>query len=300
MWIRCWNRCAPIRVSPTSCAVSDYLTPPKSGKGTKPSLRAPAFIAACALPAVAAAQVPQVEEAPPSEFAIYGRLNDSYERISVTGRGATWNVVDNASLLGFRGNRNLGQGLTAFFQLENRIRLDTGDTFWASRGSYVGMQGPYGLGRAGRFAGPIFRRIYEYISLHNNAAGSSADVFLAGTVTGNQGPPINNGVWYTSPNFHGVRLEAAYALLSETALPGMAQPRHLGLVATYDTAPLHIALARADTRRTSDLGDGTPSQDISHTVGGLYRMPRVVVGGLVEHALSRRLSGDARRTYVRV
>ena len=173
----------------------DYLRPLKSGKGIKPKLRAALLIVASALPALAAAQVPQVEEALPSELTIYGRLNDSIERIGVTGRRAIWNLVDNASLLGFRGSRNLGQGLTAFFQVESRIRLDTGDTFLASRGSYIGMQGAYGAGRAGRFAGPIFRRIYEYISLHNNAAGSSADVLMAGTVTGNQGPPMNNGVW---------------------------------------------------------------------------------------------------------
>jgi predicted porin len=280
--------------------VLDYLRPPKSGKGIKPSLRGALLVAACALPALVLAQVPQVEEAAPSEFTIYGRLNASYERISVTGRGPTWNVVDNASLLGFRGTRSLGERLSAFFQIENRIRLDTGETFWASRASYVGIQGPYGLGRAGRFAGPVFRRLYEYISLHNNAAGSSADVFLAGTVTGNQGPPMNNGVWYTSPNFRGLRFDAAYALLSETPLPGMQQPRHLGLVAAYDTAPLHIAVARADTRRTSDVGDGTSSQDVAYTIGGLYRMPLVVVGGLFERAQSRRLTDEARRSYVRV
>ena len=278
----------------------DYLRPLKSGKGIKPRLRAALLIVASALPALAAGQVPQVEEALPSELTIYGRLNDSIERIGVTGRRTIWNLVDNASLLGFRGSRNLGQGLTAFFQVESRIRLDTGDTFLASRGSYIGMQGAYGAGRAGRFAGPVFRRIYEYISLHNNAAGSSADVLMAGTVTGNQGPPMNNGVWYTSPNFGGLRVETAYALLNEAPLPGMPQPRHVGLVATYDTAPLHIAAARADTRYTSDLGNATPSQDIAHTIGVLYRMPRLVVGGLFERAQSRLLRDEAQRSYLRL
>lgn len=273
----------------------DYLRPPKSRKRIKRDAGAALLLIACASPVLGAEQDQQDA---PSKFAIYARLNASYERFSVTDRGGTWNVVDNASLLGFRDSRDVGDGLTAFFQIETRIRVDTGETFWASRGSYVGLQGAYGTGRLGRVAGPVFRRLYEYISLHNNAAGSSADAFIAGTVTGNQGI-MNNAFWYTSPDFGAVRLHATYALLGETPLPGMAQPRHVGLVGEYDTESLHFAVARADTRRTSDLGDGTPSQDIAYTVGGLYRMPWIVVGGLVERAHSRLLSDEARRGYVR-
>src|SRR5258708_33402305 len=118
-------------------------------------LLAAAVASACALPAVALAQVP-------SWIQIYGRANVSYERITTKNSTNTaplpagqpnqsnWDLVDNSSRIGFRGNKDLGDGLTGLFQMESRGRLDQGNGNLTGRDSYRGLAGGLGTGRLGR------------------------------------------------------------------------------------------------------------------------------------------------------
>ena len=252
---------------------------------------------ACALPARLSAQAD--EEELPSVFEIYGRVNITLERIGVDGRPSDYEVVDNTSRLGLRGGKDLGRGLRALFQIESRVRLDTGGAALASRQSYAGLQGEFGTVRLGRWNGPVYRFMYEYISLHNHNSGNSADAFVARAVRGNQ-EVMDNLIWYTSPNLGPVTAHVAYSLLREEPRPGMSQPRNVGLVVAYDEGPMHLAASHADTRNTSNLGGVTPNQDQATTIRGLYRMRAVVVGALFERATSRLLADEASRKYFRV
>src|SRR5947208_16801071 len=105
-------------------------------------LLAAAVASACALPAAALAQVP-------SWIQIYGRANVSYERITTENSSNTaaqpnqsnWDLVDNTSRKGIRGNRDQGGGLTGLFQADARVRLaNSGDTL-SPRDSYAGSAG---------------------------------------------------------------------------------------------------------------------------------------------------------------
>src|SRR6266571_1692438 len=198
-------------------------------------LLAAAVASACALPAVALAQVP-------SWIQIYGRANVSYERITTSNSSNTgtqpnqsnWDLVDNNSRIGFRGNKDLGGGLTGLFQMESRVRLDQGFGELTSRDSYAGLAGGFGTVRLGRTIGPVYYATYDYISMHNHDTGTSSDALLAPTVVGNQGvitaPFMNNTVWYTSPKIGGAfTVDVAYSLLGEARVVG-EQPRYLGLV----------------------------------------------------------------------
>src|SRR5204863_7250086 len=127
-------------------------------------LLATAVASACALPAAALAQVP-------SWIQIYGRANVSYERITTENSSNTtaqpnqsnWDLVDNSSRIGVRGNKDLGGGLTGLFQLESRVRLNTGDNaFLTSRDSYAGLSGGFGTVRLGRTIGPVYYATYDY------------------------------------------------------------------------------------------------------------------------------------------
>ena len=82
----------------------------------------------------------------------------------------------------------------------------------------------------------MYYATYDYISMHNHDTGTSSDALLAGTVVGNQGF-MNNTLWYTSPKFGGVTIDFAFSLLGEERIdPSMDQPRHIGLVGSYDAA----------------------------------------------------------------
>jgi predicted porin len=250
--------------------------------------------AACALPATALAQFP-------AELQIYGRANVSYERITVDGAETNWEAVDNSSRIGIRGKRDLGDGMSGFFQVESRVRLDSGGDALSTRDSYIGLQGAFGTARVGRTIGPVYYATYDYISNHNHDTGNSSDVLLAPTVFGNQGF-MNNTVWYSSPKMGAFSVDAAFSRLAETRVAaGMSQPSHLGIVGAYDQGPLHVAVSHAETKNTADLGGGTPNKDTATTIGGLYNFGgRYIVGALFESAKSELAGGDAKRNYFRV
>ena len=80
-----------------------------------------------------------------SSVTIYGRLNESVERVK-DGSTSTTQLVDNSSRIGFKGTEDLGGGLKAFFLIEHGFSADTGRasaTFWG-RESNVGVEGSFG------------------------------------------------------------------------------------------------------------------------------------------------------------
>jgi len=263
-------------------------------------LLATSVASACALPAVALAQVP-------SWIQIYGRANVTYERITTSNSSNTalqpnqsnWDLVDNSSRIGVRGNKDLGGGLTGLFQMESRVRLDQGFGELTSRDSYAGLAGGFGTVRLGRTIGPVYYATYDYISMHNHDTGTSSDALLAPTIFGNRGF-MNNTVWYTSPKFGAFTVDVAHSLLGVQRVAG-DQPRYLGLVGSYDQGPLHLAASYANTKNSDPLSATVGNDDKAYTLGGLYDFKTFVVGALIENSKSKTLAGgDASRNYVRV
>jgi predicted porin len=275
------------------------------------TLLATAVASACAVPALAQAQTQVLPG-----LTIYGRANVSYEQITTKNSSNTalqpnesnWDLVDNSSRVGFRGRKELTPGLFGHFQIESRVRLDSGGTqdtaFLSSRDSYAGLEGGWGNIRFGRTIGPVYYATYDYISMHNHDTGTSADALLAPTIFGNQGF-MNDTLWYTSPKLAGAfTVDLVHSLLGATRDdPSLSQPRYLGLVGAYDRGPLHAAVSYAQTKNQDlDGGPGaTANDDKAYTIGGLYDFKTFVLGALFERAESKLLSGgDVSRNYFRV
>lgn len=271
------------------------------------TLLAASVASAFAMPAMA--QVPQI----PEGLQFYGRVNVSVERLTTDNSSNTavqpnntnYELVDNSSRFGIRYKKELVPGTSAIFQIESRVKLDdgAGSTF-SSRDSYAGFQGDsYGTIRLGRTIGPVYYATYDYISMHNHDTGTSSDALLAGTVVGNQGF-MNNTIWYTSPKFGGFTIDFAFSLLGERRVdPSVEQPRHIGLVGSYDAGPLHLALSYANTKNDSDLDPGAgvvASDSTAITVGGAYDFKFMVLGALWEQAETDFLGGSADRDYFRI
>jgi predicted porin len=270
----------------------------------KRKLLAAAIASACATPVMA--QIPD-------GLQIYGRVNVSVERLTTENSSNTavqpnqsnYEMVDNSSRIGFRYKKELVPGTSAIFQIESRVKLDdgTGSTF-SSRDSYAGFQGDsYGTIRLGRTIGPVYYATYDYISMHNHDTGTSSDALLAGTVVGNQGF-MNNTIWYTSPKFGGFTIDFAFSLLGERRIDqSVEQPRHVGLVGSYDAGPLHLALSYANTKNDSDIDPGAgivASDATAYTIGGAYDFKFMVLGALYEKAKRDILGGDVDSDYWRV
>jgi predicted porin len=260
----------------------------------KRKLLAAAVASVCATPAVA--QVPP-------EIQIYGRVNVSAERIETDNSSdpavpnqSNYELVDNSSRIGIRGNKELTRGLKVIFQVESRVRLDSGGDVLSSRDSFAGLQGGFGTFRAGRTIGPVYYATYDYISMHNHDTGTSSDALLHPTVVGFQGF-MNNTLWYTSPKFGPITIDAAFSLLGEERVPGQSQPRHLGLVASYDTGPLHAALSYANTENHPAIAPGDAT---AWTIGGAYDFKSFVIGALWEMAATDTGGSSVDSDYWRV
>jgi predicted porin len=249
----------------------------------------------------------------PDGLQIYGRVNVTAERITVDDSSNTavqpnqsnYELVDNSSRIGLRYKKELVPGNSILFQIESRVNLTDGGDVLSSRDSYIGLAGDsWGTIRLGRTIGPVYYATYDYISMHNHDTGTSSDALLAGTVVGNQGF-MNNTIWYTSPKFGGVTIDFAFSLLGEERVdPGMDQPRHLGLVASYDAGPLHLALSYANTENDADLdpaaGSNTASSATAWTFGGAYDFKFMVLGALWEMAERDVLGGSVDSDYWRI
>lgn len=269
---------------------------------------AASVVSAFAMPAMA--QAPQI----PEGLQFYGRVNVSAERITTDNSSNTavqpnqsnYEFVDNSSRIGLRYKRELVPGTSAIFQIESRVKLDdgAGSTF-SSRDSYAGLQGDsYGTLRLGRTIGPVYYATYDYISMHNHDTGTSSDALLHPTVVGNQGF-MNNTFWYTSPKFGGVTIDFAFSLLGEQRIDQSAdQPRHIGLVGSYDAGPLHAAVSYANTKNDADLDPGAgvvASNATAWTIGAAYDFKFMVLGALWETAESDIFGGgSADRDYFRI
>ncbi len=111
---------------------------------------------------------------------------------------ATWAVNDNTSRIGLKGKEDLGNGVTAIWQVENRVHVDgsgANDGF-GTRDTFVGLQGDFGKLRLGRLS-DYANLDMEYIDpgAYSSVAGQVYSTRLDGR--------INNALRYDSPNFGG-------------------------------------------------------------------------------------------------
>ena len=154
-----------------------------------------------------------------------------------------WTMAQsNGSRLGFRGNEDLGGGLSAQFQIEHRYTPDDGaanSVFWAGR-SYVQLSSA-SAGRVylGRDYTPAFWPAVKSDPFGWDGVGQLGTLQWAGyTAPGNPngGVRSSNSIGYKSPNMGGLTAQAAIGL-SETSGVG----RNNGANVEYGGGPLYLA-----------------------------------------------------------
>lgn len=168
----------------------------------------------------------------PKGFTIYG-IADAGVEIADYGQGTRARVqsgLGSASRLGFKGERNFGDDLAAYFQLEAGISIDNGQNTGHSsnisnpgqgvasssapnttgvaifsRNTFVGLRGKFGDVRFGRDYAPIY------------SITSASDPFTIGGATAFRlwssaaVSRFDNGVFYASPNVGGFQGNLAYS-----------------------------------------------------------------------------------------
>ncbi|NMF87396.1 porin [Aromatoleum petrolei] len=267
---------------------------------------------AIALAAIGVAGAAQAQ----SNVTIYGRVNTSVEQTKVQGEDSATQVVNNASRFGFRGTEDLGNGLSALFQIETGFASDTGAGDFASRDSFVGLKGNLGTVKLGFITSPLYYATHDYLGMHNHDTGFSSDAFLWVPAYDPEKFFVRNSVTYASPTFGGgFTFEAQYAALNEQvadiggndANARNDNPSHYSATLSYDNGPLHVGFGYAQTNRFYNFDDGK-SKDSALVLAGVYDFKTVVVGLLAEHNKSDNgglqaitgLTGDHDRNHYRV
>ena len=161
--------------------------------------------------AVAIAALPMAAMA---DVQIYGQLEASVEAGNTFGYGDVFNtntrVDDTGSKIGFKGTEDLGNGLKAIWQVEQKLSIDgtdvNGDNTWATRDTFVGLQGDWGkvrLGKLSTFQNDSMERFdpWTYGVGVNGMSYTSANL-LDGRV--------NNAVRYDTPNLNGFKASVLY------------------------------------------------------------------------------------------
>jgi predicted porin len=158
---------------------------------------------------------------------------------SANGTSKAWiEKQSNGSRLGFRGNEDLGGGLSAQFQIEHRFTPDDGaanSTFWQGR-SYVQLSSAT-AGRVylGRDYSPAFWPAVKSDPFGWDGVGQMGSDMWAGYLT-NSGVRVPNTVGYKSPNLSGFTAQAAVGLGEGVT------PRASGFNGEYAAGPIYAAM----------------------------------------------------------
>src|SRR5690554_193086 len=155
-------------------------------------------------------------------------------------RGVQSGIIS-ASRIGFKGSEDLGNGLTAKFQLEYGINADVGGGPTGARQSWVGLEGGFGFVGLGRQYSPGHNNAAQMTNFMNSsqfdplsvlAGAAGATIRVAGSGR------IDNSINYKSKSFGGLKFEALYGFGEQNQDNDRSEGDVLGLGALYKNGPI--------------------------------------------------------------
>ncbi|MEO5699826.1 MAG: porin [Casimicrobiaceae bacterium] len=221
-----------------------------------------------ALALASAAAVPAMSHAQSSNVTLYGRFYPELVVGRATGGTAPgtplatmsnaagspsdsptiYSVQANNSRLGVKGKERITSTLTAIFQLESRIDVDTGGSPLASRDTFVGLESEvWGTVKLG-FFDTVYKELGDNISLLGVASGnfvSNSTVLSKSPLNTSSSASFHlrrsNSVEYETPDFRGLS-----ALIQYSPDEAKTNQRNAYLVSTgvkYEHGPLTASVA---------------------------------------------------------
>jgi len=229
---------------------------------------------------------------------VYGRANVEYGYAD-TGTGKPNTDIfqtPGGSAVGFKGQEQLGGGLSAWFQCESSadVRGLNQDGF-CSRNSAIGMRGGWGNLFFGKWDTP-FKKAAAIGTVGSGETGLGGSAFLfvgnstGGGALGGQGASqsLGRNVWkrretgiiqYESPNFSGFQIGVAFSAANATGATDAttnAKPRVGSIGGTYSNGPLNVGLGY---EKHWDFGSGNVGAAATAFAPGNASFPGQFVAG---------------------
>ncbi len=168
-----------------------------------------------------------------------------------------------ASRLGFRGNEQLGDGLSAFFTLETGVKIDTGELDATNtifnRQAFVGVRSDTaGAVALGRQYTPYHTTLVAADPFGTGYAGTSKNLFP------DNGTNVrtSNTVTYASPNMSGFSGDLAYSVGEQSV---SSAGRQFGGSFGYANGPLWVRLAY--NSKNTDVAPAIGITAVNHSLG---------------------------------
>lgn len=206
-----------------------------------------------------------------SSVEIYGLVDMNVGTYRDSGGGRSSQVASGkmtTSYLGYRGQEDLGGGMSAFFALESHLRTDTGepgrnatDPFF-SRNAYVGLtSNQYGSVILGRYNTPLW-----LASITTNPFGSSTGFSpFVRLIYGTTGKVAGDAVWNNSVVYRSPRIGSVTGLV-QYQFKETSQGSNIGGNLIYsNSGPLVLAAAAQRVETAFTKGKETTAM-----VGGSY------------------------------
>ena len=202
-------------------------------------------------------------------------------------------MSDYASRIGFKGAEDLGNGLSATWQIEQAFVADGGNgaAFGGGglRTTYAGLKSnDMGEVRIGRMDTPYklstgrLDPFGDTLGDYNNVIGAANGV-SAGKYYDQRN---SNSIAYLTPNFSGFSAAAAYQFGAETATTGSASTgKQYSLAAMYSAGPMYLTAAyQRSTFGSAGTGDlaGTGTYNKAWKLGAAYSIMDFTLGALYE------------------
>ena len=225
-----------------------------------------ALAAAIALPLTAVADNANVT--------VYGIANLSLDMTkngnTATTQGASANKVSsNASRLGFKGTEDLGEGLSALWQIESRVDMDNAGGSFATRNTFAGLKGEsWGQVILGRHDTP-YKVATRRLDMFGDSPGDNR-ALMGGAIKGKNSVlqfdgRSNDVVMYTSPSMGGVTVLASYVAGAEAASSvANVKGKTLSVAGLYEDSALFASLAY----QINDIGSTTTGNNAGNNGAG--------------------------------
>ena len=180
---------------------------------------------------------------------IYGKARvsvDSVDGDSADGERRT-RVSSNNSRLGFKGSEDLGNGLSAVWQIESLIKMDEQGSSLGlgTRSTFAGLAGKqWGSLTLGYQDSPL-KTSTGPLGVYGDTLGDYRSVFTKLSTR------AKNSVLYTTPNMSGLVGRVMYGARNEAGNGNNSDPSMYALSGVYKNGPLYATLAYENNKNVS-------------------------------------------------